>query len=164
MQKADSPLGRRRNVALYLVVLVVVAADQLSKMWVRSYPEGHLIHEIGFFHLTHVQNSGAVFGLFQGQSFALTIIALLGVVLFLCLALFLYRSLPLLASLPNRIALGLILGGTVGNLIDRLRLGYVTDFIDFRYWPAFNVADSSLVVGSIIIAYSLLRFAMAEKH
>jgi len=49
-------------------------------------------------------------------------------------------------------------------LIDRLRLGYVTDFIDFRVWPAFNVADSSIVIGSIIVVYSLLRFAIAEKH
>ncbi len=163
MQKADSPLGRWRNVALYLVLLVVVAADQLSKMWVGFYPEGHLIQKVGFLQLIHIHNTGAAFGLFQGQSFALVIVDIAGIILFLFLALFLYRRFPILASMPNRIAIGLILGGTVGNLIDRLRLGYVTDFIDFRIWPVFNIADSSLVIGSIIVAYSLIRLAIAEK-
>jgi len=166
-------------VALFLAASLIIAADQLSKMWVRSYPEGHLIYKAGFFRLTHVHNTGAVFGLFQGQSFALAIVAFLGVIVFLFLALFLHRRLPLLASMPNRIALGLIIGGTVGNLVDRLRfifdstagnlverlnLGYVIDFIDFRVWPAFNIADSSIVIGVIIFACILLSFAIAEKH
>ncbi|MBA7678182.1 Lipoprotein signal peptidase [subsurface metagenome] len=60
-------------------------------------------------------------------------------------------------------ALGLVLGGTVGNIIDRLRFGYVTDFIDFGFWPAFNVADSSVVIGVIIFAYSLHSLAGAVR-
>ena len=60
-------------------------------------------------------------------------------------------------------SLGLVLGGTVGNLIDRLRSGYVTDFIDFGFWPAFNIADSSIVIGVTILAYSLLSLAKAGK-
>ena len=164
MQKADSPLGRWQTAALFLAALLVVAADQLTKMWVRSYPEGHLIYKTGFFRLTDVHNTGAVFGLFQGHSLTLIIVAVAGVVLFLCLALFLHRRFPILVTIPNRVALGLILGGTLGNLIDRLRLGYVTDFIDFRIWPAFNVADPCIVIGTIIIAYSLLRSVIAEKR
>ena len=57
----------------------------------------------------------------------------------------------------------MVLGGTVGNLIDRLRFGYVTDFIDFGFWPAFNIADSAIVVGVIIFAYSLLFLVGAEE-
>ena len=75
-----------------------------------------------------------------------------------------YRRFPLLNNWLTWAGLGLVLGGTVGNLIDRLRLGYVTDFIDFGFWPAFNLADSAIVVGVIIFAYSLLSLARAEKH
>jgi signal peptidase II len=141
-----------------------VAADQLSKMWVRSYPEGHVIYGIGFFHLRPVYNTGAAFGLFQGQSFALIIVDILGVIIFLFLALFMPRRLPLLATIPNRIALGFIIGGTIGNLIDRLRFGHVTDFVDFPVWAAFNVADSCIVIGVIIFVYSLLRLVITEKQ
>lgn len=164
MQKAGSPLGKWRIVVPFLVAVLVAVADQLTKTWVRSYPEGSLIHRIGFLQLIHVDNTGAAFGIFQGQSFALTIVALFGIAVFLLLSLFLHRLFPLLAGTPSRIALGLILGGSVGNLVDRIRLGYVTDFIDFRVWPAFNVADSCIVVGSIILAYFLIRFALTEKH
>ena len=94
----------------------------------------------------------------------MTIVDVAGVVLLLCLALLFHRYFPVLATMYNRVALGLILGGTLGNLIDRLRLGYVTDFIDLRIWPAFNVADSCIVVGTIIIAYSLLRSVITEKR
>jgi signal peptidase II len=58
----------------------------------------------------------------------------------------------------------MVLGGTVGNLIDRIRLGYVTDFIDFTYWPAFNVADASISVGVILFAYTLLRQSRHEER
>jgi len=64
----------------------------------------------------------------------------------------------------GRPVLGLVLGGAVGNLIDRLRFGYVTDFIDVGLWPAFNIADSAITIGVILLAYSLLRLTRAEKH
>ena len=166
MQKADSPLGKWRNAVLFLVALLVVAADQLSKIWIRSYPEGQPIFEAGFFRLIQFPpHTGAAFGLFQGQSFALTIVALVGIAAILFLALFISRRFPLLASMPNRIALGLILGGAVGNLVDRLRFGGVTDFICVgTWWPAFNIADSAIVVGSIMVAYSLLLLARTERR
>ena len=164
MHQADSPLDKWRTVVLFLTALLVVVADQLTKIWVRSYPEWQPIYEEGFFRLIHVHNTGAAFGLFQGQSFTLTIVALVGVALLLFWALFAYRRFPLLVGVSNRIALGLILGGTVGNLVDRLRLGHVTDFIDVGIWPAFNIADSAIVVGVIIVIYSLFRLVRAEKH
>ena len=165
MQKAKSLQGRWRNVVFFLTALLVVVADQLSKMWIRSNLDvEELLFELGFFRLTHIQNTGAAFGLFQGHSFALTIVALVGIVILLLYALLIYRRFPILDNLLGKSALGLVLGGTVGNLIDRLHLGYVTDFIDVSVWPAFNIADSAIVVGVIIVAYSLCSLARAEKH
>ncbi len=166
MQKASEFRSRwRRNVVFFLIALLVVAADQLSKIWIRSsLLVGQSQFEAGFFRLTHVHNTGAAFGLLQGQSFLLTIVAIVGIAVFLGYALVIYRGFPLLDNMPSRVALGLVLGGTIGNLIDRLRFGYVTDFLDFNLWPAFNIADSAITVGVILFAYSFLRSARAEKH
>jgi len=153
------------NVAFFLTALLVVVADQLSKLWIRSNLDiGQSLPERGFFQLTHAQNTGAAFGLFLDQSFALTIVAIVGIVFLLVYALFIYRRYPFLDNLLGRSAVGLILGGTVGNLIDRLRFDGVTDFISIGIWPAFNLADSAIVVGVILFAYSLLRLARAKKH
>jgi signal peptidase II len=160
MRKASSLLSKWRLVVFFLTAFLVVAADQLSKIWVRSHlTVGQSLPETGWLRLTHVHNTGAAFGLFQGQSFPLTVIGLLGISALLLYALVFYRRFPLLDNTLGKVALGLVLGGTIGNLIDRLRLGYITDFIDFGFWPAFNVADSSIVVGVIIFAYSLLFVA-----
>ena len=135
----------------------MVVADQWSKVWIRSYPEGQQIFKFGLFSIVHVHNTGAAFGLFQGYSFALTIVAIIGIIIILFLALSFSSRLPFLSSWLGKLSLGLMLGGAVGNLIDRLRLGYVTDFIDVGFWPAFNVADSAVTVGVLIFAYALLR-------
>ncbi len=165
MQKVKSLQGKWWNVVFFLTTaLLLVAADQLSKLWIRSnLAIGESLFEVGFFRLTRVHNSGAAFGLFQGQSFLLTIIALVGVAALLLYAFFFHHKLPFLGNRLGKLALGLVLGGTVGNLIDRIHLGYVTDFIDFNFWPAFNIADSAIVVGTIILAYSLIGLARAGK-
>jgi len=159
MQKASRLQGKWwQNVLFFLTALLIVAADQLSKIWIRAnLAIEQSLFEVGFFRLTHVHNTGAAFGLFRGQSFPLTIVALVGIGVVLLYALLAYRRLPFLDNRLSKSALGLVLGGTVGNLIDRLRFGYVTDFIDFGFWPAFNIADSAITVGVIIFAYSLLR-------
>lgn len=167
MQKASNPLWRRRNVVFFLTALLVVVADQLSKWGIReNLAVGESIPEAGFFQLTHVQNTGAAFGLFQDHSFGLAIVAIVGIALLLIYALFVYRRYPSLDNRLSRAALGLILGGTMGNLIDRLTTDfhYVTDFISIGIWPAFNIADSAVVVGAILFAYSLLSLAWAGKH
>ena len=166
MQKANSLQGKWwRNVLFFLTALLIVAADQFSKIWVRSYPEEQSIFDAGFFRIIHIHNTGAAFGLFQGHSFTLTIVALVGVVVILLYVLLVYRHSPYLDNAVNRLALGLVLGGTAGNLIDRLSFGYVTDFIDFSFWPAFNIADSAITVGVIIFACSLLLSLRAGgKH
>ncbi len=164
MQKAKSLQGKWRNVGFLLTALLIVAADQLSKVWIRSYPEEQLISEAGFFRIIHTHNTGAAFGLFQGHSFALSIVALVGIAVILLYAFFIYRRFPILENRLGRLALGLIFGGAVGNLIDRLNLGYVTDFIDIGVWPTFNIADSAVTVGVIILAYLLLPLARAGKR
>ena len=148
--------------SFFLTAFLLVAADQLTKLWIRSYPAGQTIFQAGFFQIVRNQNSGAAFGLFQGQQLALTIVAILGIGLLLFYALVIRRQFPSLDSRLTRIALGLALGGITGNLIDRLRFGGVTDFISVGWWPAFNIADSAIVVGVIIFAYFLL--SLARKH
>ncbi len=148
-----------------LIALLIVVADQLGKLWIRSnLAVGESVFELGFFRLTHVSNTGAAFGIFRGHTLPLTVVSCVGIALLLLYAFLFYRQFPQLDRWLAWTGLGLILGGTIGNLIDRLRLGYVTDFIDFGFWPAFNVADSAIVIGVIIFAYSLLSLARAEKH
>ncbi|MBI2980523.1 MAG: signal peptidase II [Chloroflexi bacterium] len=156
MKRAGHPLGKWRNVVFALTALLVVAADQLSKLWIRSnLVVGQSLPATGLFQLTHAHNSGAAFGLFQGQSFLLTLVALVGIGTILLLVFFFSHHFSVLNDWLTGFALGLILGGTIGNLTDRLRLGYVTDFIDIGIWPAFNIADSAIVIGVILFAYSL---------
>ena len=165
MKKVNSLQGKWGNAVFFLTALLLVTADQLSKLGIRSnLVIGESLFEVGFFRLTRVHNTGAVFGLFQGQSFLLTIIALVGVVALLLYVFFFYRKLPFLNNRLGKLALGLVLGGTVGNLIDRIYLDYVTDFIVVSIWPAFNIADPAIVVGVIILAYSLLGLDRARKH
>ena len=165
MQKANYLQGKWRNVVFFLTALLIVVADQLSKLWIRTnLAVGQSLPEVGFPRLTYVENTGAAFGLFQGQSFALAIVAIVSIVVLLVYAFFLYRRFPFLDNRLAWIGLGLILGGTVGNLIDRLRFGYVTDFIDFGFWPAFNIGDSAIVVGVIMFAYTILSLARAGEH
>jgi signal peptidase II len=164
MQKASRLQGKWRNLVLPLTALLIVIADQLSKLWISTnLAVGESLPELDFPHLTHVQNTGAAFGLFRGQVFPLTIVALVGVAVILVYAFIIYRRYPFWGNRLVWVGLGLVFGGTVGNLIDRLHLGYVTDFIDFGFWPAFNLADSAVVVGVIIFAYSLLPLTRADK-
>ena len=164
MQEAESLQGKWRSAVFLLTALLIVVADQLSKIWIRSYPEQQVIVDVGLFRIIHTHNTGAAFGLFQGHSFALTIVGLVAIAVILLYTLFLYRRFPILDNKLGKSAVGLVVGGTVGNLIDRLQFGYVTDFTDFGFWPAFNIADSAIVVGAIILAYSLLPLARTEKH
>ena len=165
MQKVSCTQGNWHMVALFLVGLIIVAADQLSKTWIRTnLLLGQPLFDIGFFQVNHVRNTGAAFGLFPNHSFVLTIIAFVGITAILLCAFLSRRYLPFLDNKLGMSTLGLVLGGTVGNLIDRLRFGYVTDFIDFKVWPVFNVADSAVTVGIIIFAYFVLRLAQTVKN
>ncbi len=159
-----------KQVVLSLVTTaLVIALDQLSKAWVRvNLAPGESLLKAGFLRLTYVTNTGFVFGLPANQIFLLiftTVVILLIIPLFFYYLSVHYRS-PI-TSLCS-ICLGLILGGAVGNLVDRLHFGYVTDFIDIRlwndfHWPAFNCADASIVVGTFMLAYALFRSGLFKK-
>jgi signal peptidase II len=139
----------RRDAPFFLVAAAVFALDQLTKAVIRgwlnvgeSWPsDGWLVK------LTHVTNDGAAFGILQGQGLFLTITAVIAIG-----AIVFYYAYPPLEHGLMRVAMGLLLGGAFGNLLDRLRFGEVTDFVDFPRYPEFNVADSSIVIGLVIIA------------
>jgi signal peptidase II len=128
---------------LATVAVAAVLADQVTKRVVtQTLALDQAKHVIGPLSIHHVQNSGIAFGLFSSATAGVTVVTAIAVVWMLA---FFARSGSRHPVLPA--ALGLLIGGSVSNLLDRIRLGHVTDFIDFRYWPAFNLADSFIVVG-----------------
>ena len=166
MLKLNSLWNICRQNALFLITApLVIITDQLSKLWIKSnLAIGESVFEIGFFRLTYVQNTGSSFGLFQNQNLILSIVAITGACIVLFLVFFMRHRVEILNTTLGKLSLGLIFGGTVGNLVDRLRFGYVIDFIDFGFWPAFNIADSAVTIGVIIFAYSILRFSQTAKR
>jgi signal peptidase II len=165
MQKANRPQGKWRNLVFGGIALLVILADQLSKTWIRNnLAWGQSICDTGFFQILYVHNTGAAFGIFKDHSLTLIIVDFVGIVVILFLV-FVWRSRwSFLDSMLVMSAIGLIMGGTIGNLIDRLLLGYVTDFIDFKIWPVFNIADAAVTIGVIIIAYCLICLAQSAEH
>ncbi len=147
----------KSNIVFAAIVLVVVTADQLSKLWIRTHlAVDQSVPASGFFRLTYAQNTGAAFSIFYGKSDILAVVSIIGIILLLVYFFVAYRRFPYLDTWENKVSLCLILGGTVGNLIDRIHIGHVVDFIDVGPWPIFNIADSSTVVGVIIFALSIL--------
>lgn len=137
-----------RATLLYTIALVVAILDQLTKLFVVSrLPFGASVPLLGPVDITLVRNTGGAFGLFQTATVPLTIISLVVVVGIIVLS----RTGRRLSALVGT-ALALQLGGALGNLIDRLRLGYVVDFIDLRVWPVFNLADIAITGGILLLA------------
>jgi signal peptidase II len=157
MPKLHHPPNKWRDVVFAGIALLVVLADQLSKWWIEAnLAIGESLVDFGFFQIVRIQNTGAAFGIFQGHPLVFTVIDFIGIFIFLVLGLFLLRRWPFIDRMWVRSGIGLILGGTIGNLIDRLRLGQVTDFLDFKIWPTFNVADASITVGVIILIFCII--------
>jgi len=144
--------GVARGWPLFAIALTMIGIDQLTKYLIRANMDlGQSIPAEGWVRLTYVTNTGGAFGILTNQTFLLTVSAIVGaVIIFLSLS-----YLPLKAW-TLKLGLGLVLAGSLGNLVDRVRFGQVTDFIDVGAWPVFNVADSSTVVGTILIAFYLL--------
>jgi signal peptidase II len=142
----------------------VLAADQLTKLWIRSTLDiGEVLWQAGIFSIVRSKNTGAAFGLFQEHSLVIAIIATIVIALVLFYVLWAHHHRPILNSRLGWVGLSLISGGIVGNLIERVanlvdpsRFKGVTDFISIGWWPSFNIADASLVVGTILLAFSLL--------
>jgi signal peptidase II len=138
--------------ALVAIALAAIGADQLTKRVVASrLALDQDVHVVGPLSIHHVQNSGIAFGLFSS---ATSIVIVLTAVAVAWMLWFFARSGARHPILP--VALGLVIGGSVSNLVDRIRLGHVTDFLDLRFWPAFNLADSFIVVGVAILLVALV--------
>lgn len=139
--------GEERTAVLtlfYFVIFFVIAADQITKYVAQSFLSSVSTVPIipNVFHLTLVYNKGIAFGLFRDHDLLLILLITgsLGILFFLSRRI---HQIPPMA----RWGLSLILGGAVGNWIDRIRLGYVIDFLDFRIWPVFNLADTVISIG-----------------
>lgn len=142
---------KSRWLSFLAVALAVIALDQVTKALVIAnlglYEQWAPVEALRpYFTFTYVQNTGAAFGIFPngGIFFMLIAVVVAGVILYF------YREMAD-GHWALSVALGLQLGGALGNLIDRVRLGYVVDFFDFKFWPVFNIADSAIVVGVFLL-------------
>ena len=141
-----------RDLLLISVFTLVVIIDQITKALIRGNLRLHeSVPDDGFFRFTYTTNTGAVFGGFSDQTFIMTIASFVGVGILL----YFYHSHSGSERLV-RLSLGLLLGGAIGNLVDRIWLGKVTDFIDVGPWPIFNLADSAIVTGIAILVVVFL--------
>jgi signal peptidase II len=149
-----TPVAGVRRLALAVAVMgVVVVADQLTKWWAITHAANGPVHVIGTLDFELTRNTGSAFSLLQGQTYLLIAVAL---VLVAALMAMVWQG----PSSGRAAVLGLILGGAVGNLSDRLFRGdhgAVVDFVALHFWPTFNLADASIVVGSALLLISLVR-------
>lgn len=143
---------RSTTVRAASVAAAVLALDQLTKAIVRaSLERGEHVDLILGLDVRHVHNTGVAFGFLAGGGTVLTVVTL--VALLALAVFFVTHARRPYAWLPS----GLLLGGALGNLLDRVRQGWVTDFIDFPWWPAFNVADIAITFGVISLLFVLER-------
>jgi signal peptidase II len=144
----------------YIIFLGTLIADFLTKyLTTLLLKPGHSVQLIGtFLQFTHVQNYGAAFGILQGQRYFLIPISFLFAI---CILWIYFKEKP--RDPLSRTALGLLLAGTIGNLYNRLFQGYVIDFIDLYCWPTFNIADSALNVGMLLLVWQVLRSGKTRK-
>lgn len=139
---------------IHAISVLILLADRLTKVLAQEFlSAGQTIPVVPhIFHLTLVENPGIAFGLFGQGKFFLTALIVLCLVVLMVLSLRMRKS-PFL----QRLSLAFILGGASGNLIDRLAYGHVIDFLDFRVWPVFNVADSFITVGVFLFFLMTVR-------
>ncbi|HEV8459778.1 MAG TPA: signal peptidase II [Gaiellaceae bacterium] len=145
---------------LVAVAVAAVIADQVTKHVITSTLSlDDSVHVVGPLSIHHVQNSGIAFGLFSSATAVVTVVTSIAIV---WMIVFFARSGSRHPVLPA--ALGLVIGGSLSNLVDRVRLHHVTDFIDLKYWPAFNLADTFIVVGVTILLGALIVADRAPKQ
>ncbi len=141
---------------VFIVVFLVLSLDQISKFIIAKnlflYQSIPIVK--GFFHFTLIHNRGAAFGILKNQVYFFIIISIAAIILISSSLLNHQRHKKISC---HTISLGLILSGALGNLIDRVFFGYVIDFLDFRVWPVFNIADSAITVGAVLLAWSILK-------
>ena len=150
----------------YALAATILLADQATKIWIQRipilplesyWPSGGVEIIPGFFYLAHIANTGAAWGIFPGFKTGFILLALIALT-----AIYFYRHELNLKSTPMQVSFGLLCGGIVGNVVDRIRLHYVVDFLDFHLpgyrWPAFNIADCGITIGvAVYVAASILE-------
>ena len=161
---------RSRLIGAGALCLCAALVDQFTKLQIRAALEvGQSVHLFGTVYLTHVENTGSVFGLGQGYVLIPTIATLFILILIPFIVRHLYVRYGYMLTHLEAACVGLIAGGAIGNLIDRVTRSAVTDFIDavlFQgfHWPAFNIADSSVVVGTLILLAAFMRHGASEAE
>ncbi|MBF0569541.1 MAG: signal peptidase II [Candidatus Omnitrophica bacterium] len=161
LDKQRSPL----DIIVFLsTVCGVILLDRLTKIFFstllhlnESWP---IIRKV--FHFTLVHNTGIAFGLFKNNGFVFFIVPAIAIAL-LAYNIYYYHKFGELDRIYI-IAFSLILGGAIGNLVDRISLGYVVDFIDFRIWPVFNIADSAITIGACIILFKCFPLTKTKEE
>lgn len=163
--EATTPLRREglRPAIFLITVLIVFLSDQLSKLWIvrtMGYGESRPIFGKAFL-LTYTQNYGGAWGLFPRGNTIFIVFAVVAIVALLLA----YQRVGRM-DLPIGAAFALALGGAMGNLLDRVRLGYVVDFFEARiiHWPIFNIADSAITLSIFVLIWYFWRSSKAEKH
>ena len=141
-KESDSSPQRKKLLTILIASVSVILIDQLSKILITK----------NIIPISYTTNTGAGFGLFQDSNSLLIWLA----VIIIGIIIYLYNKIPEKESLPQ-ISTALIIGGAIGNLIDRIRLGHVIDFIDLKIWPSFNIADSAITIGAIILIFYLIK-------
>lgn len=138
-----------------IIILTIVILDQLTKYWAANYlqPKGTITIIKDFFSFTYVENRGAAFGILQNQRWLFITLTII-----ICIGMMYYLHIDNNLNPILRISLYLVLGGAIGNLIDRIKNGYVVDMFHFTFinFPVFNVADCFVVIGTVMLAYYLL--------
>jgi signal peptidase II len=147
---------------MFIAAALSIFLDQLTKSFIRTYAATRGTVQVirGFFEISYAENTGAAFGMFRGRNTIFIVIGFLAIGFVFAY----YRQFK--ANLWMKVSLGLILGGALGNLIDRIVLRSVTDFIrvrwwflHLRWWPTFNIADASVCIGAAMLIVGMLRRA-----
>ncbi|MFC1624135.1 signal peptidase II [Candidatus Omnitrophota bacterium] len=150
--------GKPQALIAILFILVILAIDQYSKFLVQlKLSLGESIPIIkNILHITFVGNAGAAFGLFKNSTWVFIVTSVVAIIFISILLSSLIKKGEFLSQPLFSSCLILIVAGAFGNLIDRLRFGYVVDFIDLRIWPVFNIADTSITIGAILLIFTFM--------
>ena len=137
---------------IFVIVSSVIFLDQLTKLFVTKLLQLNtpVVLIKNFLYITLVHNRGAAFGMLKNQLLLFVLLS------FFTILFIFYHLKSKKNSIILKISLSLVLAGAVGNLIDRLRFGFVIDFLDLRFWPVFNLADSALTIGALLLSWELL--------
>lgn len=144
----------KKNILIFSPALFIIFLDQLTKFLVKQNFELSQSFPIikNILHFTYITNTGSAFGLFKGYNLFFILFSIIVIVIILYNLKKIKQNQKLM-----QFSIGLLLGGTIGNLIDRILYWHVIDFIDFRIWPVFNVADSAVTISVIILVFLLWK-------